>query len=1196
MTRPGAAYRFSLRSSLIAGVLALTAAALLLVSITGAVVLRAFLVHQVDEQLTAGAAVAAQSPEALQATRQSDRRLRTYVSVTEYLIEVRDPSGRTYRFDSSSPLPRHPLLDQDAAADGRPRTVTSSGAEYRVISIAVGPDVVLIGMPLAPIRDAVTRLLLAAAVTSVTVLALLGLLGRLLVVRRLRPLDEIAAAATALADGDLERRVPVPTGPGAARTEVGRLTVAINGMLARIQGALAARARSESRMREFVADASHELRTPVTSIKGYLQLVRSGVVDLRARPDVLRRLEQESERMGALVTDLLYLARLDAGPAPRTTRVDLAALIRDAVADARAVEPDRPIGTDLPASRTVDGDPDALRQVLANLLGNVRSHTPPGTPAHVALTGSGGAVRVTVTDEGPGLNPHQARHAFDRFWRADGSRSATGGAGLGLAIVAEAVRAHGGTAGIEPGPGATVWFTIPAAGAFSSNSHTAHAGLANIGGGLDANVHAFGKGPSVATLLHRLGRTAYRHRIATTLVWLVLLIAAGAGALTLSGDTVSSFKIPGQESTTALNLIDERFGEAAGGASAQVVTGAPVDTARLGRLSKRLGTLPGVVSVTGPVVSPDKQAAYLTVTYGVRAAELSDAQRDRLADVAQQAGAEVTGEATRAGAPGTGHVGEVIGVVAALVVLTLTYGTLVAAGMNLLTAIVGVALGSLGITTLTGFVDLQSTTPILAVMLGLAVGIDYALFIFTRFRHELRDGHPVPEAIATAVATAGSAVVTAGITVMIALAGLAVAGIPFLTEMGLAAAGTVVVAVLVAITLVPAVLGFIGVRALPRRQRGGAAPADGRGFFRGWAAVVTRQRWTSLLAATVALATVALPVFVMRTSLNQPPVPGSTQERAAEVLDAHFGPGQSGPLLILVDGAGAAPRAAQVARQAAALPDVARVAPPRTNPDSSAALITVLPSSAPDSQATVDLVHALRDAVGGQAGPEVYVTGTTAVSVDVSQTLNDALPVYLVLVVGLALLLLVLVFRSVLVPVVGVLGFLLTIGAALGATTAVFQWGWLSGLVGGGATGPLMSLAPIIVVGILFGLAMDYQVFLVSRMHEAHAHGAVGKDAIVTGFRQAAPVVVAAASIMFAVFAGFVPQGEQTVKPIAFALATGIFFDAFVVRMVIMPAALALLGRAAWWLPAWLRWLPTMDVEGAALERKDHPEPELTTV
>jgi RND superfamily putative drug exporter len=332
-------------------------------------------------------------------------------------------------------------------------------------------------------------------------------------------------------------------------------------------------------------------------------------------------------------------------------------------------------------------------------------------------------------------------------------------------------------------------------------------------------------------------------------------------------------------------------------------------------------------------------------------------------------------------------------------------------------------------------------------------------------------------------------------------------------------------------------------------------------------------------------------VASMRTTLVQPDAPGTTQARAAQILSERFGPGVTGPLVVLVDGPGAAERAAAVSEQARGLPDVAAVTPPRPSPDRTAALVTVIPGSAPDSAATVDLVHALRDRFGGDATPRVYVSGNTAVSVDVSQQLDHALPIYLVLVVGLALVLLILVFRSILVPVVGVAGFLLTIGAALGAVVAVFQWGWLKDLVQADSTGPLLSLTPILVIGVLFGLAMDYQVFLVSRIHEAHAHGTPPVEAIRTGFRQAAPVVLAAAAIMFSVFAGFVVPGDATIKPIASALALGIVVDAVVVRMVLMPSALALLGGRAWWLPRWLGWLPRLDVEGLALDRPA-PEPE----
>jgi len=715
----------------------------------------------------------------------------------------------------------------------------------------------------------------------------------------------------------------------------------------------------------------------------------------------------------------------------------------------------------------------------------------------------------------------------------------------------------------------------------------------------------------MAVLLSRLGAFAHRRRLAVVLVWLAVLVAGGVGSLTLAGETTSTFSIPGQESTVALDKITEEFG-AGGGVTARVVVGAPEgatltagsNAAAVQTLIAELGQLPGVASASDPLdaaapaVNAEQTTAYSTVTYTAGAGGVTVEQQDALlaaVDQARDAGltVEVGGEALQE-TPAIGGPGEIAGVVLALVILALTYGSLVTAGMNLLTAVIGVGTGILGITIATGFLDLSSTTSALAGMLGLAVGIDYALFIISRFRQELRRGSDVGTAVATAVGTAGSAVVTAGLTVIIALVGLTVVGIPFLSQMGIAAAGTIVVAVLIALTLVPAVLGFLGRRALPRKQRNapaetGGAPARGRGFLAGWVTTVTRHRVVSLLLAVAALGVIAVPFFSMQTTLVQTQAEDSTQARAEQLLADGFGDGFNGPLTVLFEGSGAAEAATSASGAIAGLTDVVAVPAPIPDADGTAALLTVVPESGPTSQATEQLVADLREQLADLDGVEAYVTGTTAVSVDVAQSLDAALPVYLVLVVGLALVLLVLVFRSLLVPLVGVLGFLLTIGASLGATVAVFQWGWAADLLGVPSNGPLISLTPILVIGILFGLAMDYQIFLVSRMHEAHSHGANALDAIRTGFRQAAPVVVAAALIMFAVFAGFFTGDEATIKSIAFALASGILFDAFVVRMVLVPAALSLLGERAWWLPRWLRWLPELDVEGAALERADQP-------
>ena len=710
----------------------------------------------------------------------------------------------------------------------------------------------------------------------------------------------------------------------------------------------------------------------------------------------------------------------------------------------------------------------------------------------------------------------------------------------------------------------------------------------------------------MARLLHRLGAGAVTHRLAVVLVWLAVLVGGAVGAATLGGETSNAFDIPGQESTTALERISQEFG-AGGGATAQVVVRAPegssvtapeVGTA-VARLVDELSGLPGVASASDPFdpaapsVDPGLTTAYSTVTFTAPVGEVAVEQQEALRETVADARAgglvvEVGGDAVTE-PPHVGGPAEAIGVVLAVVVLALTYGTLVTAGMNLLTALIGVAVGILGITITTGFTELSSTTPTLAAMLGLAVGIDYALFIINRHRQELAGGADVRAAVATAVGTAGSAVLVAGLTVVIALAGLSVVGIPFLTQMGLAAAATVVVAVLVAVTLVPAVLGLLGLRVLPRRQREARHALDavvapsGRGLLARWADAVTSRPALWLVAAVVALGVVALPSASMQTTLVQAPVEGTTQARASALLEEGFGAGVNGPLTVLVTGSGAVEAAAGVRGALAELDDVVLVTEPVPAPSGRAALLSVVPESGPATAATERLVADLRTELAGLEGVETAVTGATAVSVDVAETLDAALPVYLVLVVGLALVLLVLVFRSLLVPLVGVLGFLLTIGASLGATVAVFQWGWLGAVVNLDGTGPLLSLTPILVIGILFGLAMDYQVFLVSRMHEAHRSGTPALAAVRTGFRQAAPVVVAAAAIMFSVFAGFVPSGEATIKSIAFALAVGILVDAFVVLMVLVPAALSLLGERAWWLPTWLGWLPVLDVEGEGL-------------
>ncbi|WP_406476823.1 MMPL family transporter [Streptomyces sp. NBC_01615] len=723
----------------------------------------------------------------------------------------------------------------------------------------------------------------------------------------------------------------------------------------------------------------------------------------------------------------------------------------------------------------------------------------------------------------------------------------------------------------------------------------------------------------MATFLYKLGRLAFRRRHFVALIWVALLTLAGVGAASAPTAGSSSFSIPGTEAQKAFDLLEQRFpGMSADGATARVVFKAPSgekmadkdNKAAVEKTVKALGDGSEVTSVTDPfkakAVSKDGSVAYASVKYKVSGMELQDSSKDALKEAAQDARAsglsvEVGGDALTA-TPETGS-SEVIGIAIAAVVLVITFGSLIAAGLPLLTALIGVGIGVSTITALANALDLGTTTSTLAMMIGLAVGIDYALFIVSRYRAELAEGREREEAAGRAVGTAGSAVVFAGLTVVIALVGLSVVNIPMLTKMGVAAAGTVAIAVLIALTMIPALLGYAGRKVQPAGQKskllGGGRAAKKAGkpnMGTRWASFVVRRPLAVLLLGVVGLGAAALPASSLELGLpddGSQPV-STTQRRAYDLLSDGFGPGFNGPLMVVVDAkASDDPKGAatEVSDKIKDLKGVVTVTPAAFNKDGDTATITVIPDSKPSSVKTEDLVHGIRDAGGDiktDTDATVLVTGTTAMNIDFSQKLNDALVPYLALVVGLAFLLLIVVFRSILVPLKAALGFLLSVMAALGAVVAVFQWGWLSGLFGVEETGPIMSMMPIFMVGVVFGLAMDYEVFLVTRMREAYVHGEKPSQAIVTGFKHGARVVTAAAVIMIAVFSGFIGSSESMIKMIGFGLAIAVFFDAFLVRMAIVPAVLALLGKKAWWLPKWLdRALPNVDVEGEGLRALD---------
>jgi RND superfamily putative drug exporter len=539
--------------------------------------------------------------------------------------------------------------------------------------------------------------------------------------------------------------------------------------------------------------------------------------------------------------------------------------------------------------------------------------------------------------------------------------------------------------------------------------------------------------------------------------------------------------------------------------------------------------------------------------------------------------------------------GEIGGVIFAAVVLFVMLGTLIGASLPLINAIIGVGVGVLASLALSGTVTMISVTPVLGVMLGLAVGIDYSLFILNRHRTQLKNGVPLQESIGLANGTSGNAVVFAGSTVLIALLALNLTGIPFLGLMGTVGAICVLVAILIAITLTPAVLRLVGSKILTRKAR----KAIGHDHVKSRVPqkpMNTLRAVVTVVAGIAVLLIIAIPALSMRLGLpagSSEPVDSSAY-KAYKLIDDKFGAGVNGPLIVVADLDTAITDDELVSEQVRigtilkAENDVVAIAPIGASDDDMLLAFQVVPEGGPTSESTEQLVRDLRGLdIDGVS--ELGVAGNASGNIDVSEKLADALPLYLLVVVGLSLIILIFVFRSILVPVTATLGFVLSLFAAFGGITAVFQWGWLAPVFGVHDPGPILSFLPILVVGILFGLAMDYQLFLVSGMREAYAHGTPARLAVQRGLHAGRSVVIAAALIMISVFGGFMFSNSVMIQSIGLGLALGVLLDAFVVRLLIIPAVMHLLGESAWWMPKWLdRILPNVDVEGASLERS-HP-------
>ena len=769
----------------------------------------------------------------------------------------------------------------------------------------------------------------------------------------------------------------------------------------------------------------------------------------------------------------------------------------------------------------------------------------------------------------------------------------------------------------------------------------------------------------MSTLLSTLGRWSFRHPWRVLVSWLIVLGVAGGGAVALGAGTDNTFTIPGTESQAGLEQLERTFPQVSGTNAQFIVVAAPGDdiTDEVYRddIEKAVDELAdlddSVLAVTSPfdenidgMINEEQTAAIVRLQFDGQASDVSDSVKTELQTAVDELGAQLPeGSQTALGGDlfamsiPTVTITEAVGLLIALLVLIVTFRSFVVAGLPLLTAVLGVGISMAGIFAATAFATVSSTTPLLALMLGLAVGIDYALFIVARHQDQVRDGVAPEESASRAVGTAGSAVVFAGITVLIALIGLGFAGIPFLTTMGIAASVAVAIAVAIAVTLTPALLGFMKGRVAgrPRRSRSrsassaasaetptqrrdpsaatsaarglddhegsrrqvegkDAARAPRRSASRRWVDGVTKRPVLVTIAVVLGLGIVAVPALSLNLALpNAGVLPKGSEARVSYDLTAEeFGPGFNGPLILtgtIVTSTDPLNLMQDLGDEVEKIPGVREVALATPNETADTGIVQIIPETAPDDPATSDLVRELRahhDQWLDEYGIDLKVTGFTAVAIDISDQLGAALLPFGVFVIGLSLILLAIVFRSIWVPITAAAGYLLSIVAAFGVVAAVFEWGWFADALHVARTGPIISFMPIVLMGVLFGLAMDYQVFLVSRMREDFVHAlgsgrAEAVEAVRSGFAGSARVVTAAALIMFAVFVAFVPEGDSSLKPIALGLAAGIAIDAFLVRMTLIPAVMAILGDRAWRIPRWLeRILPHVDIEGEAVERE----------
>ncbi len=717
-----------------------------------------------------------------------------------------------------------------------------------------------------------------------------------------------------------------------------------------------------------------------------------------------------------------------------------------------------------------------------------------------------------------------------------------------------------------------------------------------------------------------LARWSSGHPVVVGLIWLGAIIAVQLAALGVGTDFRNSFSLPGTDSQSAVDLLHEQFPEASGDADTIVMTSdgaAATDPAvqqRAQTLFDEVAALDSVAAVRSPYgpagaaqVSADGTVAYGTVQYRTAGIEVPRADLEELVSLVDDASTDSLSFAVGGqGVAGLSHptIGpaELLGVAFAALVLLLLFRSGSAMTLPIASAAAGLGVATGLVRLASNVTTISDVAPTLGILLGLGVGIDYALFIVNRYRNELRAGISVQDSITTALNTSGRAVVFAGITVVIALLGLFLTGVEFLYGLAIAASVSVVLTVLAAITLIPALLGVLGPRVLSRSDRrvlaAGLTPAAPTTTgFRRWAGIVQRHPIVLATAGLVILVTIAIPVGSLRLGTadqGNDPV-GTTTRAAYDALADGFGPGVNGPLVVAIDltasplvGGDPTPLK-PLAAELAADPNVASVVGPMPSADGTAAVLRVIPRTSPQDLATSDLIKRVREDIAPQyqaeTGHEVFVGGPTATFDDFATTIQSKIPLFVSVVIGLSVLLLILAFRSLLVPLVGAVMNLVSVGAAFGVVTAVFQWGWAADLIGLGKAGPIEPFLPVILFAMLFGLSMDYQVFLVSRMHEEWIRNGRNDEAVRVGHADTGRVIVAAASIMVFVFGAFVFGDSRTIKLLGLGMASAVLLDAFVIRMMIVPAVMHRIGAANWWLPRWLdRILPHLSIEGDSIE------------